>query len=249
MSKNDHSNRKKFHIGTSGWHYAHWKGPFYPEDLEAGRYLRYYLDRFRTVEINHTFYKMPGVETLREWKETVTDDFIFSVKASRYITHMKKLKDPVDPVSNFLEKIRVLGASLGPILFQLPPNWGFNPDRLESFLDSLPEGHRYAFEFRDPSWFDERAYRLLSQNSAAFCIYDFDRRQSPKEITADFIYIRLHGPHGPYRGQYSTQSLSGWAGALSAWKGEVDEIFCYFDNDQEGFAPRDALRLKKMLGE
>jgi len=239
--------KKRIHIGTSGWHYAHWKGPFYPEDFASERFLSWYADRFSTVEVNNTFYKVPEEKTLRGWKKSVSPDFIFSVKASRYITHMKKLKDSRKPVANFLDQIQVLGDKIGPVLFQLPPNWKVNPGRLKAFLDCLPGERRYAFEFRDPSWFDKRVYNLLERKGAAFCIYDFDRRQSPKEITSDFVYIRLHGPDGAYKGQYSTQCLDGWAGALSAWIGEVDEVFCYFDNDQEGFAAQDAMKLQKML--
>jgi uncharacterized protein YecE (DUF72 family) len=239
--------KKRIHIGTSGWHYGHWKGAFYPDDLSSERYLPWYAGRFSTVEINNTFYKVPREKTLREWRGTVGKDFIFSVKANRYITHMKKLKDPRKPVSNFLDKIRVLEDKIGPILFQLPPNWRANPGRLKAFLECLPGDHRYAFEFRDPSWFDDRVYSLLARKGAAFCIYDFDRQQSPKEITSNFVYIRLHGPDGPYKGKYSIQNLAGWAGALSAWIEEVDEIFCYFDNDEAGFAAQDALRLQKMI--
>jgi uncharacterized protein YecE (DUF72 family) len=241
MSKN------KIYIGTSGWHYSHWKGAFYPDDLSSGDYLSFYQERFTTVEINNTFYKMPEKKTLLEWKDTVKKDFIFSVKASRFITHMKKLKDPEEPVSNFFSKVSVFKDNLGPILFQLPPKWKINTERLKNFLESLPDDYRYVFEFRDSSWFDKEIYRLLNHYRAAFCIYDLNQDLSPKEITSDFIYIRLHGPDGAYKGQYSTQTLSGWAGAFAAWKNKVETIYCYFDNDQAGYAAQDALRLKKMV--
>ena len=241
MSKN------KIHIGTSGWHYSHWKGAFYPDDLSSSDYLSFYQERFRTVEINNTFYKTPEKKTLQEWKDTVKEDFIFSVKASRFITHMKKLKDPEEPIHNFLNKISLFKENLGPILFQLPPKWKINSERLKNFLESLPEGHRYVFEFRDPSWFDDEVYSLMASYQTAFCIYDLNQQISPKKITADFIYIRLHGPNGPYQGQYSTQDLAGWAGAFSTWKEKVDDIFCYFDNDQAGYAAQDALKLQKMI--
>lgn len=239
--------KSKIYIGTSGWHYSHWKGTFYPEDLSASDYLSFYQEKFPTVEINNTFYNMPEKKTLQEWKDTVKEDFIFSVKASRFITHMKKLKDPEEPVSHFFSKVNVFEDNLGPVLFQLPPKWKINYDRLNNFLDNLPEDYRYVFEFRNPSWFDEEIYRLLAHYRAAFCIYDLNQDLSPKEITTDFIYIRLHGPDGAYKGQYSTQSLSGWAGAFAAWKNKVKKIYCYFDNDQAGYAAQDALRLKKML--
>jgi len=239
--------KNKIYIGTSGWHYLHWKGAFYPEDLSANNYLNFYQKQFDTVEVNNTFYKMPEKKTLCEWKETVKQDFIFSVKASRFITHMKKLKDTEEPVSNFLDIVSVFKDNLGPVLFQLPPKWKLNSERLKNFLNSLPEDYRYVFEFRDPSWFDEEIYRLLMHYHAAFCFYDLNQQLSPKEITTDFVYIRLHGPDGAYKGQYSTQALSGWAGAFAAWKTKVNRIYCYFDNDQAGFAAQDALRLKKMM--
>ena len=240
--------QERIHIGTSGWHYDHWRGPFYPEDLTKEDFLKYYKNQFHTVEINNTFYQLPEKETLLEWRKTVPPGFIFSVKGSRYITHMKKLKDPKKPVSTFLRRIEVLGNNLGPILFQLPPRWKFNPDRLKSFLEVLPEKFHYAFEFRDTSWFEEETLRILEQHGAAFCIYEFAGTLSPKHVTADFIYIRLHGPkEKAYKGQYETRVLSGWAGAFSAWTRQKKEIFCYFDNDEAGYAAQDALRLQTMI--
>lgn len=234
-------------IGTSGWHYDHWSGPFYPEDLRKDEFLDYYAGQFQSVEINNSFYRLPSEKTLVRWREGVPDGFIFAVKASRYITHMKKLKDPQEPVSNFVQRVKLLGGKLGPILFQLPPRWNVNAKRLQSFLEVLPQGYRYAFEFRDPSWFDAGVYELLKGHGSAFCMYDFDRRLSPKEVTADFVYVRFHGPEGPYQGQYDTETLAGWAGAFSTWAGQGKEIFCYFDNDQAGYAAHDAMRLRQML--
>ncbi len=241
------SRQKKVHIGTSGWHYDHWEGVFYPEGMDKQDYLEYYSKRFHTAEINNTFYQVPQKKTLMHWGEVVPPRFIFSVKASRYITHMKKLKDSQQPVSKFLKQVEVLRDKLGPILFQLPPRWNVNLERLETFLKVLPSDFRYTFEFRDPSWCDERVYSLLSERGAAFCIYDFDRRQSPKEVTAEFAYIRLHGPDGPYKGQYDKQTLSGWAGAVSSWVRKKKEVYCYFDNDQAGYAAQDAANLNRML--
>jgi uncharacterized protein YecE (DUF72 family) len=235
------------HVGTSGWHYGHWKGPFYPEDVTADGFLGYYADRFHTVEINNTFYQLPDRETLVQWRSTVPPGFVFAVKASQYITHMKKLKDPEEPVSNFLGRVRALEDRLGPVLFQLPPRWGFNPQRLSSFLEALPTGYRYAFEFRDPSWFDVEAYELLREHSAALCMYHLAGCLSPKEVTSDFIYVRLHGPNGPYQGRYSAEELAGWAGAFATWTKQGKEIYCYFDNDEAGYATRDAVRLQAMI--
>lgn len=235
------------HIGTSGWHYQHWRGPFCPRDLPDERFLRHYSQHFRTAEINSTFYGMPDKTTLAQWRDCTPDGFVFAVKASRYITHMKKLKDPEQPVASFLDRVRVLGEKLGPILFQLPPNWTLNLERLRSFLDALPRGVRYAFEFRAPSWFGERTEEALSEKGAAFCIYDFAHRQSPRSVTADFVYVRLHGPDGAYKGSYDDAALSGWAGDIAAWSREGKEAFCYFDNDEKGHAVSNALRLNELI--
>jgi uncharacterized protein YecE (DUF72 family) len=235
------------HIGTSGWHYEHWEGPFYPEGIAKGDYLDYYVERLRTVEINNTFYQLPEEKTLRNWRETVPERFVFAVKASRYITHMKKLKDPEEPVATFLGRIELLGDRLGPILFQLPPNWRFNGKRLATFLEELPARHRYTFELRDPSWLNDEAYEVLEAHNSALCLYDFHGRQSPKKVTADFVYVRLHGPYGAYRGKYSVETLAGWAGAFSAWLRQGKDVYCYFDNDEAGYAAQNAMELQRMF--
>jgi uncharacterized protein YecE (DUF72 family) len=233
----------RIHIGTSGWHYEHWKGPFYPKGIASGDMLAFYAERFQAAEINNSFYQLPTAKTLEAWSNAVPAGFLFAVKASRYITHMKKLKDPEEPVGHFLDRIRVLGSRLGPVLFQLPPNWRCDCDRLKNFVAELPDGYRYAFEFRDPSWFDDKVCRVLEDAGAAFCIYDLAGRQSPKTVTADFVYVRLHGPGEAYQGDYSPQALSGWAGAFSAWARQGKDIFCFFDNDQRGYAPANAMSL------
>lgn len=234
-------------IGTSGWQYDHWNGLFYPSELSKEQYLEYYAERLHSVEVNSSFYGLPEAETARNWREQAPESFVFSVKASRYLTHMKKLKDPQEPLDNFLESIQELKGQLGPILFQLPPHWHFSPERLVSFLDILPQGYRYTFEFRDPSWFDPRAYGALREHKAAFCIYDLKGEVSPKEITTDFVYVRLHGPVGPYEGKYGTRELSGWAGAFSAWSEQGKDVYCYFNNDMAGYAVQNALELQSML--
>lgn len=238
---------KDIHIGTSGWHYEHWRGPFYPEEISNEELLSYYAKVFHTVEINNSFYRLPTEKTFKNWRDRVPDGFIFSVKASRYITHTKKLKDPQEPVANFMKRVEVLEDKLGPILFQLPPRWRVNPGRLREFLEVLPEGFHYAFEFRDSSWFDQRVVDALADQGAAFCIYHLNQRTSPKEVTADFVYIRLHGPDGAYQGKYDISELSGWAGAFSTWERGSKEIYCYFDNDERGYAAEDALKLKEMV--
>jgi uncharacterized protein YecE (DUF72 family) len=211
------------------------------------RFLVHYAKHLHTVEINNSFYQLPREKTLLRWHNHVPSEFTFAVKASRYITHMKKLKDAEESVSNFLERIGKLGDKLGPILFQLPPNWSLNVRRLEAFLKVLPTGHKYAFEFRDPSWFHTKVYYALGEHGASFCIYDFDRRLSPKEVTAEFIYIRLHGPGGPYQGHYETAVLKEWASDFSVWARQEKEIYCYFDNVEAGYAAHDALELKEII--
>ena len=234
------------HVGTSGWNYRHWAGPFYPEDLEQEQWLRFYAGRFSTVEINNTFYNLPQQSVFRKWREAVPEGFLFSVKASRYITHMKKLKEPQDSVRRFMDRAAGLEEKMGPVLFQLPPRWKVNPRRLESFLQELPEGRRYTFEFRDQSWFHPEIYDLLRAHGAAFCIYHLAGTLSPREVTADFVYVRLHGPGGAYRGSYDQETLSGWVGAFTAWERQGRDVYCYFDNDQRGYAARDALALQGM---
>jgi uncharacterized protein YecE (DUF72 family) len=245
--KEDRGNVSSLHIGTSGWHYAHWKGPFYPPELPSEEWLGFYSQRFATVEINNTFYQLPDAQTFQQWHDTVPPSFEFAVKASRYITHMKKLKDPQGPVDQFLGSIEVLDDRLGPVLFQLPPNWNLNVGRLRSFLEILPPAGSYAFEFRNPSWFDSRVYGMLSEFDVAFCIHDMAKQPSPRVVTARTVYVRFHGPDGQYQGCYDNQTLAGWAGAFSTWLRQQKQVYAYFNNDQQGFAPHNAQALLEML--
>jgi len=239
--------RGLIHIGTSGWHYAHWKGPFYPKNITSPEFLEYYADHFSTVEINNSFYRLPEQESIQSWYDNVPADFVFAVKASRYITHMKKLKDPEQPLSALLGKIGILKEKLGPILFQLPPSWRINAERLKSFVEKLPSNHTYAFEFRNTSWFDASIYKILEEHGAAFCIYHLSGLLSPRRVTANIVYVRLHGPGSAYQGQYDLQALSDWAQAFLTWRREGREVYCYFDNDEAGYAARDALRLESLV--
>ncbi|MBW1988617.1 MAG: DUF72 domain-containing protein [Deltaproteobacteria bacterium] len=241
--------RGTIRVGTSGWHYDHWVGPFYPEGMKSGEFLDFYKDRFSTTEINNSFYRLPSEKTLKVWKAKVPKGFVFAAKGSRYATHMKKLKDPDRSVPNLYGRLRVLERKLGPVLFQLPPRWHANPGRLEAFLSALPKDVRAAFEFRDESWFLEEVYEALKKHGAAFCIYEYAGLTSPREVTADFVYIRLHGPDGAYQGEYGKKGLAPWARAISQWADSGRDVYVYFDNDEQGYAPTDALRLKKMLGD
>jgi uncharacterized protein YecE (DUF72 family) len=234
-------------IGTSGWSYDHWTGPFYPEGLVAEERLAAYAKVFDTTEVNHSFYQLPSPRTLRGWREAVPQDFVFAVKASRYITHMKKLKDPGQSLPGLLERTAVLGPQRGPLLFQLPPKWRFDPGRLEAFLGALGGAGRCAFELRDPSWHDDHALALLERHNAAFCIYELDGTRTPLAVTADFVYLRLHGPAGAYQGRYGVDALAGWAEQLRAWHAQGLDTYCFFDNDEAGHAPRDASRLRALV--
>jgi uncharacterized protein YecE (DUF72 family) len=239
--------KNSIHIGTSGWHYKHWLGPFYPVNMPPSEFLDFYDKIFDTLEINNSFYNTPKRETFENWRKMTPKDFTFSVKASRYITHNKKLLNGKETFSYFIEKAEGLENKLGPILFQLPPGWKINIERLNDFLKDLPKGYRYTFEFRNPSWFHPEIYELLNKYNAAFCLYELNAVQTPKEITADFIYIRLHGPGKAYQGQYKEKVLEGWAQDFIRWKNQVKAIYCYFDNDEKGYATMDAKRLIEMI--
>lgn len=235
-------------IGTSGWSYDHWKGPFYPQDLPSRRMLAHYAATFSSVEINNSFYRLPERRMLRQWATTVPEGFVFAVKASRYITHMKKLKDPKSSCRRFFDRIGALGAKLGPIVFQLPPRWSFNESRLGEFLSALPPDHRYAFEFRDRSWLNEQAYQLLADHGACLCVYDYEGYTSPRRATTDFFYLRLHGPYADaYRGRYGDTTLRRWAGDVRRWAAQGKSVYCYFDNDEAGYAAADAQRLQRLV--
>ena len=174
---------------------------------------------------------------------------MFACKASRFLTHMKKLREPAEPIARLFGAIGALGDKLGPVLFQLPPRWRADPGRLAAFLAALPAGRRYAFEFRDPNWFEPQVYRVLADHGAALCAYDLAGFRSPAvEDTADFAYVRLHGPEAAYAGSYDDAALAGWAERLLAWRDSGRDAFCYFDNDQKACAPHDALRLARLVG-
>lgn len=237
----------QIHIGTSGWHYSHWRGPFYPADLKPDKMLRFYAGRFGTVEINNSFYRLPTSSAIAGWCQETPASFCFAVKASRYITHNRKLNDPQDTVKRFLKAVAGLSERLGPILFQLPPSWQLNLDRLENFLAALPRGHRYVLEFRNPSWNVPEVYRTLRHHNTAFCIYELGGFQSPLEITADLAYVRLHGPGNKYQGDYNRALLQSWAKRIEAWQKQLQHIFVYFDNDQAGFAVKNAGALQRMM--
>ncbi|MFC7522489.1 DUF72 domain-containing protein [Parapedobacter sp. GCM10030251] len=237
----------KIYIGTSGWHYKHWKGVFYPEKLKERDQLSFYSKSFYTVEINNSFYRLPSESTFNNWKDQVPTDFLFAVKANRYITHLKKLNEVAEYTRDFVQLANHLGKKLGPFLFQLPPSWKLNLDRLSNFAEILPKGYRYAFEFRNQDWYVPGVYEVLRHHNCAFCIYELAGHQSPIEITADFAYVRLHGPGGKYQGKYSDATMSEWADRCRAWKQKGKDIFFYFDNDEKAYAVDNAKTLAELL--
>jgi uncharacterized protein YecE (DUF72 family) len=235
-------------IGTSGFHYKHWKGSFYPQKTPDAAMLDFYTRHFDTVELNNSFYRLPTAAAFECWRDATPEHFLFAVKASRFITHNKKLKDPENAVNNLLPRAAHLGPKLGPVLFQLPPKWRVNSERLQSLLRILPRDVRYAFEFRELSWMTGEICTILRQANAAFCIYELAGYRSPISITADFTYVRLHGPaSGKYQGSYSEQQLSQWARQIECWAKQLKAIYFYFDNDQAGYAATNALRLREMV--
>lgn len=236
--------RSSIHIGTSGWQYPHWRGRFYPDDLQKKKWLEHYADSFETVEINNTFYGLPEPETVDEWRDNVPRGFRFALKFSRYGSHMKCLKDPDKTLSPFLDCLRRLKSAAGPVLVQLKPNWNCNPERLRHFLEALPSSVRWAVEFRDESWFCDEVYSLLKKHNAAMVIHDM-LENHPDETTADWSYYRFHGDH--YKGHYSPQFLSAFADRLVQNWDDGREQFVYFNNDAEAAAVDDALNLKRYL--
>lgn len=236
-------------IGTSGFVYRHWrKGVFYPARLPQNRELEYYAEHFRTVELNNPFYRLPQKETFVAWRKRTPPDFLFAVKASRYLTHIKKLKDAEEPLALFMDRARGLGPKLGPILFQFPATWKRDLDRLESFLKILPKRREFAFEFRHPAWLEDPVFALLRRHRAALCIPVKPERPRPEvAVTADFSYIRLHAGSGE-SGGFTPAELAYWAGQVRALRRRGLRVYLYFNNDSAGCAIRNAFSLRKLLG-
>ncbi len=241
--------RCEIRIGTSGWHYADWEGRFYPEKLPRSKWLEHYAKDFDTVEINNTFYQQPKEQTYQNWHKQAPKDFLYTVKANRYITHIKRMREPKEPLERFFKGVLLLKEHLGPILYQLPPGLHKDPGRLESFLKVLPTKLTAVFEFRHKSWFSEETYKLLKEFNAGFCIHDMPGMKVPRVITSDVIYVRFHGPTGRYQGNYSKPALREWA----KWIGENTKgkkaVFCYFNNDYNAYAVYNAKTLKEQLGD
>ncbi len=241
------SNLPEVRIGTSGWHYASWRGPFYPETIKPKDFLSFYMTRFSTTELNNPFYRLPTEAAVECWRDTTPDDFLFAWKASRFITHMIKLKNAENALAVMFSRADILGPKLGPILFQLPPSLKGDRERLANFLKLLPPGHRYTFEFRHSSWYEPPILDLLREHDISLCLSDHANAPSPWEVTASFVYIRGHGPSGWYWGSYSDETLGKWAHDIARWREEGRAVYCYFDNDIKSAAPEDARRLLDLV--
>ena len=235
-------------IGTSGWYYRHWLGPYYPVQLRPSAMLRFYAAHFDTVELNNSFYHLPSASAVAGWRDETPDGFLFAVKASRYLTHIKRLKESDEGLRRFLSVMAPLGEKLGPILFQLPPRWACDRERLAGFLEALPRDHRCVFEFRDQSWHVPLVFQLLERHGMAYCLYDRADFRTTPVITADFTYIRFHGPGSRHDGDYPRETLETWANWITGWAGHISDVYVYFNNDVGGHAVKNARELACLLG-
>jgi uncharacterized protein YecE (DUF72 family) len=238
----------KILIGTSGWSYRSWRGPFFPKTTRIKDHLSFYATRFPTTELNGVFYRTPAIEAVEAWRKITPPNFVFAWKASRFITHWKRLSDNSRNSLVLMEsRLQILGAKAGPVLFQLPPGFTADCDRLARFLKLLKPTRRYAFEFRDQSWFEDQILDLLRDHDISLCVSDHHDATAPWKATASFVYVRAHGPEGSYHGNYSPRKLGRLAQKILAWKDEKRDVYIYFDNDQKSAAPTDAQRLKSKL--
>lgn len=238
------------YIGTSGWQYDDWKGRFYPEELPTPGWLDYYSERFATVEVNNTFYRLPERKTFVKWRKGTPDDFVVTVKANRYLTHLKRLKDPKPIVKTLMDAADGLGSKLGPILLQLPPNFPANVDRLAEALDAFPKQLRLAVEFRHSTWFTDEVRRVLEQRDAAFCLADRKEKTLGADWrTASWGYLRMHEGNGDPHPCYPENTLSRWAGTLASQFSASDDVYVYFNNDHRCCAIKDAIRFAGLATE
>jgi len=240
-------------VGTSGWNYKHWSGGvFYPKGMKPSNWLTHYSQSFDSVEINNTFYHLPARKIFEEWHKTTPNKFIFAVKASRFITHMKKLTSPEEHVTLFLENVRGLGEKLGVVLFQLPPYWKFNRERLEGLFDFLSRQKiiprlRSALEVRHESWHGEACFEILRKYNISLALADWPGYITHGPLTADFVFIRRHGLESLYSSSYPDSYLRHLAHQLQAWLKSGKDVYIYFNNDAYGYAVKNALRLKEFL--
>ena len=236
-------------IGTSGYVYADWRRRFYPVDVAGREWLGFYAGRFPTVELNSPFYRLPRAVTFRAWAEAVPPDFVFAVKASRFLTHIKRLREPGPPLSLFMKRAKGLGARRGPILFQLPARFHLSLERLDEFLAALARRRitRAVLEVRHASWLVDEVYERLARANVALCLHDWKEQPVEGPVTADFVYVRRHGSRRRYGGSYTERALQRDAARIRGWLRDGRDVFVYFNNDGRAAAVRNALRLTEIL--
>ena len=234
------------YVGTSGWQYRDWRGTFYPEGVPQREWLSHYAGRFATVELNNSFYRLPDRSSFEKWRDETPDDFVVAAKMSRFLTHLKRLRDPAEPVERFLDHARGLGPKLGPVLLQLPPQLHADPDRLADALDRFPRDVRVAVELRHDSWFDDRVRAMLEDRRAALCLADSPRRRTPVWRTADWGFVRFHEGRATPHPCYGERALATWAERVASLWGAGDDVFCYFNNDGRACAVRDAIAFARL---
>jgi len=237
----------KYYVGCSGWHYEHWRGLYYPQDLPNAKWLSFYARQFHTVELNNTFYRLPSEKAFTTWRESTPDNFMFAVKVSRFITHIKRLRNVGPAVEAFLSRADFLGEKLGPLLYQVPPSMKRNDELLQSFLSSLPRRYQHVIEFRHESWIDEAVFDILRRHHVGLCVFDMPGFSCPLVATSDFAYVRFHGSEGLYSSCYSDAELSRWAERIARLSENVKASYIYFNNDAEAFAVRNAMTLRSLL--
>lgn len=241
------TSRAPIRVGCSGWNYRHWRGPFYPDDIPARKWFDFYAERFDTVEINNSFYRLPSRETFAKWHDQAPPGFCYAVKANRFITQAKKLHDCAAPLARMIEPMRALGKTLGPVLYQLPPMFGLNLERLESFLALLPGDLTHVFEFRHASWYVDETLALLDRYGAGVVAHDFPGLKSPRWACGPAAYVRFHGASGKYRGRYGEAELADWAAWLVEQAQGGRPGWAYFNNDIDVAAIPDALALRALV--
>jgi uncharacterized protein YecE (DUF72 family) len=234
-------------VGTSGWQYKHWKGRFYPKDLPTARWLEFYARHFDTVELNNPFYRQPEKKTFEKWRRSVPDDFVYAVKLNRFITHIKRLNVDRQSIERSYGTMAGLGPKLAVVLVQLPPRMKFDADRVARFFEMVARRRRrHALEPRDASWFSDEALSFLRDRKVALVIGETPHWPTHLAVTADFVYLRFHGPGRRYASSYDDDSLREWAERIRAWRAEGRDVFAYFNNDELGYAPKNALRLREL---
>jgi uncharacterized protein YecE (DUF72 family) len=240
---------ERIRIGCSGWNYKHWRERFYPKGLPVRSWFAFYAEHFDTVEINNSFYRLPKPETFAKWRGQAPPGFCYAVKANRFLTQAKKLKDCQEPLERMMTPMRQLGDRLGPVLFQLPPRFRINLERLESFLRLLPGDVVSVFEFREKSWLVAETLQLLDRYGASFCVHDMAGSATERWAVGRIAYVRFHGGVGKYWGRYSDETLLSWSDWIAEQARGGRPVWCYFNNDIDGHAIHDAQTLKAMVAQ